>query len=503
MVITYTIAIDKNDDGDFSDVNEDITHDVLALHWRLGMNQAYDSMATPIAAEITVRNVNRTYSPEVTPLLPGKRLRIQSNDGNTTRTHFMGFIHKVEPTPGTHGARTALIHAYGAEAWLPENQVRLPILTTVRADEVINQILQRVKLRYAVLDDYLIVGETGKNMLGRKLFGDYWTASLETGKSTFAYMGDIWGEGVPADAAIGQLAQSERGRFFVNRSGDAVFYNRHHTLKDVTVKATFADDMAGMVYEYGAAVVNNIQVAMMPRTLGTPNTILWSLAEPQLLNPGIVKRFIARYSDANDNPVGALLINNINYNANTTPAGFGTDMQTFLSVSVVIAGASSATIEVRNMSDSPIYLRSLAVFGTPLIGGDRLILEERDVSSETYYGYRQWRLELPFVTVLEDAVNIAQYELRRRSNPIGMVRQLQTDTVHHPTQVLSLTLFDRITLQETQTGHQHDYFIIGEAHLVDKGGTQHQVTWLLEPADDDRFFIIGQSLLDGTRYMMY
>jgi hypothetical protein len=261
--------------------------------------------------------------------------------------------------------------------------------------------------------------------------------------------------------------------------------------------------MVGMAYEYGAEVINNLQVAIVPRTVGTPNTILWSLAEPQLLNPGSVKRFIARYSDANANPVGALTITNVSAVANTTPAGFGTEMQAFLSVSMVIAGASSATIEVRNLSDSPLYLRSLVLSGTPLIGGDRLIVEERDVYSETYYGYRQWRLELPFVTALEDAVNIAQYELRRRSTPTGLIRRLQTDTLHHPTTALSLTLFDRITVQETQTGQQQDYFIIGEAHQVEKGGTQHRVTWLLEPADDDHFFIIGQSLLDGTRYLMY
>ena len=76
MPITYIVAIDKNDDGDFTDVNKDITPDVLALHWRLGMTQVYASMAAISIAEITVRNANQAYSPEVTPLLPGLYARL-------------------------------------------------------------------------------------------------------------------------------------------------------------------------------------------------------------------------------------------------------------------------------------------------------------------------------------------------------------------------------------------------------------------------------------------
>jgi hypothetical protein len=73
MPATYTVAIDWNDDGDFTDSGEDITADVLALRWRLGMAQPYDNLAAPIAAQITVRNPARAYSPEHTAndLSPG------------------------------------------------------------------------------------------------------------------------------------------------------------------------------------------------------------------------------------------------------------------------------------------------------------------------------------------------------------------------------------------------------------------------------------------------
>src|SRR5215510_1107271 len=114
---TYTVAIDFNDDGDFVDAGEVITSDVLKLEWRLGLAKPFDSLAAPIHARIVVRNITRSYSPEYSanPLKPGKSIRIQSNDGTTTRTHFTGFIDHIEPTSGTQGERTAIIHARGLE----------------------------------------------------------------------------------------------------------------------------------------------------------------------------------------------------------------------------------------------------------------------------------------------------------------------------------------------------------------------------------------------------
>src|SRR5215470_13833236 len=117
---TYTVAIDFDDDGDFTDPGDDITADVLRLDWRLGMDAPYDTLAVPIAAHITVRNPSRAYSPEYTSndLSPGKPIRIQSNDGVTTRTHFTGFITRVEPEAGNQGERLAVIHAGGPEGQL-------------------------------------------------------------------------------------------------------------------------------------------------------------------------------------------------------------------------------------------------------------------------------------------------------------------------------------------------------------------------------------------------
>src|SRR5689334_3017741 len=118
MTITYTVAVDLNDDGDFVDTDESLNMDVVSLHWRLGMAAPYDSISTPAEAQITLRNMTQKYSPETVGalnLLPGKRLRISSDDGMLVHVHFTGIIERVEPLTGTLGKRTAVIHVAGAE----------------------------------------------------------------------------------------------------------------------------------------------------------------------------------------------------------------------------------------------------------------------------------------------------------------------------------------------------------------------------------------------------
>ena len=502
MPVSYTVAIDSNDDGTF---NQNISQDVIDLWWRLGMQNPYDSLAAPIQARITLRNQNQDYSPEETTLLPGKSVRIQSNDGTTTRTHFTGFIQHIEPQTGDQGSKQALLHLHGPESWLHENHVRVQPLQNATADTVIEAILNQALLRRPILDDYMVVGISGYNTIGtNKLFGENITRSLETGKSTFAYIGDTWGAGIRADEAIRQVAASERGRFFINRAGEAVFYNRHHTLTNTTLSATFEDDMAGLDYAYGADLVNQVSLTLTPRSIGTPNSVLWALSSTQRIAPNETRQFIARYRDDNDNPFGALSVNTItDYSANSLSDGSGVNQTTSVEVVLVSTDASAALVEIRNRSDNTVYMTNLTLHGIPLIGDDPLIIEQRNDESITFYGLGMLELDLPALTSINEADQLARYEIARRKVPRGRIRELRTNIRHHPTQTLARTLFDRIRIIESQTSHDSEYFIIAEEHRVSQGGTRHEVSWTLEVADSDHFVIVGTSKPNGERVLAY
>jgi hypothetical protein len=118
-----------------------------------------------------------------------------------------------------------------------------------------------------------------------------------------------------------------------------------------------------------------------------------------------------------------------------------------------------------------------------------------------FHGLSALSLELPTLDSVEAADQLARFEVVRRKDARGIIRSIQ---VSAPLiQVLARTLFDRITVQETQTDHDADYFIIAEEHEVDLGGARHRVTWLLESASASAFWVVGTSHLDQTTLPAY
>jgi hypothetical protein len=202
MTISYTIAIDYDDDGSFTALGDAISAEVLEASWRLGMARPYERLSEPASAEILLRNPDGAFSPEISENLIGKQLRIQSNDG-TSRTHFLGMIAALEPEAGQYGKQRTRLFAFGREAELMQQTIRLPMLLNFRADEALEQILARLKWRYAVLDGMALIGNCSIGSCD--IFPDAaFAQNLDEGESLFPYLGDDWAEGLPAAQAIQQ-----------------------------------------------------------------------------------------------------------------------------------------------------------------------------------------------------------------------------------------------------------------------------------------------------------
>jgi hypothetical protein len=99
------------------------------------------------------------------------------------------------------------------------------------------------------------------------------------------------------------------------------------------------------------------------------------------------------------------------------------------------------------------------------------------------------RLNLTGVSALADAQYIADFELLRRKTPRGEVSALTVVShgkngggIH--AQQLALNIGDSVAINESQSGHNRKYFIIGEAHKLMQGATYFETTRYLEPAPD-------------------
>ncbi|MEO1286909.1 MAG: hypothetical protein AAFV93_04015, partial [Chloroflexota bacterium] len=368
------------------------------------------------------------------------------------------------------------------------------------ADEVLDSLLAQVPWRYAVLDGRCIIG---RDSIGSSdIFPDERiSTSLETGKSTFAYVGDDWGDGLPALQAIQAVVDAEGGRFLFNREGQAQFSNRHYLLNNPATSADFDDDMTALIYGYGD-VTNHIEVTLTPRSVGAEGAVLWQSEHPITVASGSRVRIVARY-EQEDEPIGAVdviaPIAELDYEAYTSNLHAVTQR---INIWLVETGMSASDLDIDNPLASDITVTQLQLRGTPLISQNPQTYITDDPTSIALYGYQSKTLSFPAFSDVDDALGILAWELQRLSSPRGTVRELQTNRRNHPTEALSLTVLDLITVTETQTGHSDTYLIIAEHHEVDKGGTRHRVSWLLEPAETGYFFIIGTHSIGDADVIM-
>lgn len=497
MRIQYSIAIDGDHDGA---AEREISGQVIEMRWRLGMRQAYDSMAEPSQAHITVNNPAGAFSPERNSLPPGTGIRIQSRHAGAAQTLFTGTVSHVEPDAGTWSRKLAVIHLHDLQVWLESSPARLPAQVDVAADDVIDALLAQAIIRPAVIAGYCLIDVAGHNAIDSvSVYPPLRPAQhLERGKTRFAFVGDWWRETTSIREAIGDIVASERGRFYVNREGAAVFLNRHYTLLHDTLAAAFADDMSGMAYSYGDQRLNRLALLTRPRMIGASNSLLWQLPSPLRIEPRAELELTLRLLDERDEPIGLLQVDELDSGFASAEAG-GEDITDNVAAELARLEASAAVVRLRNGRHQQVYLTRLRLYGKPLYRGDPLEIVVADGEGIHLYGIRQLSLDLPALSDIATAQAFAQYEVARRKHPRGAVRSLRINAREHPAAALNASLFDRIRISERQTGHlAQDYFIIGEEHHIRAGGKSHDVAWTLEPADSTRFVIVNESAIGDS-----
>jgi hypothetical protein len=509
MSIIYTFAVDRDDDGAFNGTYEDITTRVLEARWRLGMANADDSIAPPATANLILRNPDGLFSPQNGLFTVGKRLRITSYDGVTTRTHFVGYITQVLPSTPNHAERVATLTAHDVSQSWAHTHITLGEHSTPTADVLINDILRQVPLRHPVLKGRWLLGHVNHSELATNTrFVTPHSHNLQTGQTPFAYVGDDWAQGIRADHALERIVEAERGRLFVDRNGVVTFLNRHHLLKSDTSQATLNDDFVQAEYDFGREVWASVQVRCRPRTLGNPNSIVWQSRSVISIEPYGAVQFALTWHDDLLQPIGAIGIHapqaNSDYSVNTLPNGNGQNVGASVRWEWQAIGLSGATVQIRNPFGYAVYvLPNAIVRGRPLITQAPLTVQARDNWAQNMYNGKTHVFDLGALDRMEQAQALAQFELSRHKTPRGVIHTLMLDARQHPQAVLARTLFERITVQNAQTNFHGDLFIISETHHVTNGGHQHHVTWQLDSADAHRFWVLGRRNLTQDTVLAY
>lgn len=526
MTTTWTIAIDWDRDGSFSGQYDDVTDYVISARWFLGQRKPYQDIADDSMLTLVLNNSDRRFSPEYgsSPLsgklAPYKPVRVQSDDGTTIRTHWIGWIESIQPKVNAYGERTVEIKAAGTMQFFKAAETALELQENMRTDQIIAALIEEVVIPPALTGAWF-VGRTGNSELGKTTFLTDTTnySDLETGITTLAIAADNWVQrGGSNDSkkdtfdvhqALRDMAAAERGRFLFSRDGKALFWNRHHLLQGVASSAFFDNNMNDLSYEYAGLenFKNEIVVVCHPRAISdSDQEILWRLDDKLTIPAHKTREVNAKFQDDSNNRIGGK-------DVTVTDVVFSKGAATI----TLEAKANSATLKLVNDGSKDAVLTSCIVRGKKITDFGRMEAKQVDTSSLVDYGRRVMNLNLPSVDNFEDAEYIASFELLRRSQPRGTVSSLSlsshgTEGGQHHAHQLARTLGDKITVKEAQTGHGLSmdegmpYHIIGEEHNLSAGATLFKTTWNLEPAPTQypwKLGVVGRSELGQATRITY
>jgi hypothetical protein len=519
MATTWTIAVDWERNGDFTGTYDNVTSRVMDARWFIGARKPYQDVGDEAMLSLTLDNSDKRYSPEYASsplygyLVPFRPVRIQSNDGTTTRTHYTGWIEKIEPEVNHYGKRTIKLVCSGAATlFLASAETNLEIQENKRTDEIIDALLNEIVLPPALIGNAII--DLPSSIINSvNIVDGQMPRTLQQGKTTLAYAADNWikrgneGEEVSSFSiyrAIKDAVAAERGRFFFDREGEAIFWHRHHLITNLTLQATFDNSMTEMEYSFAGLgeFANDITVTCHPRTVSAGNNeLLWELDEPMRLQPGQEREIGAPYRDDSDNRIGGrnVTLANVTYNTGTN----------FSPVKVVFKekGANRSVLHVRNEGNKVAELQTCEVRGQKITDFGRMEAHVKDDLSIVKHGRRDMRLDLQSIDGQDDAQAIADFELARRKTPSGKVATLTVRSHgknggnQHAYQ-LARTIGDRIKIIESQTGHTGEYFIIGEEHKLSEQATLYETTWYLESATEGDWFVIDTNEVNSSAVLV-
>lgn len=480
---SYDFRIDWNNDGDFDDTGEDVTSRVLAresvtISYGRDQERALSPMAAGVASFL-LDNRSRDYSPENTssPLAgnirPARPVRIRATFNSNTYTLFRGHLDDFEVLPGLE-ERSVKVTCMDGLAKVQEARVSTQLYNSIRTGDAIGHILDAI-------------GWPTDNR------------DLDSGATIMPWW---WAEG-EASEELQKLVSSEGppSFAFIDENNNFVFRDRHHRLTRaaaLTSQATFSGTAepafsAPLSYDHGwRDIVNSVTFSVPIRQApdltvdrGAMEAVdgsgeffthlseVWTSSNSYVLSAGEIVEVEAESSepfyDAEVPVEGRDFVE--------TSGGLESvwlSRTSGVSLSIFLKAAVSNTV----VTDLRLRARPIPVTTT-------LQVTLTDSESIAQYGVRSGTVEAPWAGLC-DARAIGNLVLAQRAErlPIVSMRVVHDGNTSRLTQQLSRDLSDRVTVVESETGLNDDFYIERITHTIGDGGLFHETVFGLEKARD-------------------
>ena len=517
---TYVLAVDWNNDGDFSDSGENITARTMSVEWKRGNDYASQLVGKGVAGSLNavLNNVSGDYSTFNTScalygnLLPGRPVKLTGNDGSTTRPLWQGFLDSIEPIPSAKGANIARLRAIGPLGYLNKFEVSTEIFAGKKAGELVGEILDE-----AGWPD-----------------GD---RDIDDGIITFPR---FWCHDTLTLNALRLVEDTETGLLEESADGNIVYRDRHARSTDsrsTTSQATYSDASgAALAYSHIEQIdplkfiYNELKTNLQLHTatwiigssqlgstteVGDDVAVLWTHPEAGLgsvspsLSAGEVKTFTALYPSSGSGSTAQAVdywqtpAATTDYLANDVAEGTGTDRTSDIGVSVV-KKAQQMAITLTNNHSAAVYLTKLQARGNSVTSKDTFVISSTDATSQSTFGKRTFVHPGRFIPNTEEAQNWGDFHVQAYGNPVPLVKvtligNRSTATL---TDIMTRDISDLVYVTATNDsglGINEGFFVENVHHQID-AELNHRATFTLSQSSGYAgFFIVGSSSLDNAR----
>lgn len=390
--LNQKIEVDWNDDGDWSDTNEDLTP--WALTWETTRGRSTPSLVPDVgdvpAARLTVTldnhdgrwSVLNPASPLYGTVAQGHLIRVRLT-GAVNANIFVGIVDDIAPDAVSVGSLPqATLTAYGMLVKLySADKVSLAPQTAVQSGTVMDALLNAGGIEPA-----------WRNVEAGELYLPVW------------YAFDI----TPGDAAR-DLNDSELGMLFEDKDGVVQWHDRHHrhTATRSRVVQFDASDLVASDLDFDEVsqaaplegIINSVTVTATTYDLTAGNETLWEQPANiygiahnwEAIQPGAYLQWVAEppsdvlFVLSWEDPV--ILPANVSPRADTLAS---LDVATSVPAGspLVLASARNRVLKVTNTGDYIAYVRNLTLSGVPVREAQSESVMAFDSASVTRYGPR-------------------------------------------------------------------------------------------------------------------
>lgn len=440
-------------------------------------------------------------------LTKGTLGRLQVTYSAVTYTKFIGRLDRKSILPGSYGRRIVTLEFIDPMFELLDTEYQPELQEDVTVNQAIAKVFDNAIAPFPYSHSYWMVGVQGASEL--ELTTTLYSPpsyTFETGITTLDYVGDnqhVDGEGINAQTFLRNMVDAEiDGRFWFDAStGKFIFHNRHHDVLNTASDGGITDsqyesDMSSFLDS--EEIVNRVSLSFKPRKIGSAASVIWQADNlPLTLNPLQVYKTTARYRDATlkNARIGAkdwvIPVAGTDY---SIVDGNGANSDDRVTI-VVTFNANSADIVITSNTLHVLTVNTLQLRGTPIQTFDSRSVTATNPDSEYITKKMPETYSIPALSDEEFAQQVAQYRINKFSKPLTRFQTvgfIANNSNQRMLNALTFNIENRINVEDTFTGHDSDYIIVGSRHTVQMGGEHsHETTFILKPQSREVFWTLG------------